>query len=205
MKTEHQNPEFGHKWGEFFFKSCKKVHLHFTMYFNIILTIMLLTQCTLIYYCIIVQCVCIMGEGVKLRKLSILVVNWFSSCLSFFQSASTASYTYFHYSYLHNYYNYSRTLCIKCWYLSISYWDLKKFHYFADTTERGVWGWKEAQRQGEVQDFTDNSILASSYHLKLSSASFKTCEMQKASTYSEQNWLQIHNSKSIDSLAVKCQ
>jgi hypothetical protein len=26
MKTEDPNAEFGHKWGEIFFKSCKKVH-----------------------------------------------------------------------------------------------------------------------------------------------------------------------------------
>jgi len=32
---------------------------------------------------------------------------------------------------------------------SISYWDLIKFPYFTDTTERGVRGWKEAQRRGE--------------------------------------------------------
>jgi len=31
----------------------------------------------------------------------------------------------------------------------ISYWDLLKCLYFADTTERGDRGWKEAQRQGE--------------------------------------------------------
>jgi hypothetical protein len=32
---------------------------------------------------------------------------------------------------------------------SISYWDLVKCLYFADTTEREDRGWKEAQRQGE--------------------------------------------------------
>jgi hypothetical protein len=37
-----------------------------------------------------------------------------------------------------NYYNYSRTLCIEC----ISYSDLIKFHYFADTIERGDRGVK---------------------------------------------------------------
>jgi hypothetical protein len=31
--------------------------------------------------------------------------------------------------------------------------DLTKFPYFMDTSVRRVWGWKEAQRQG---DFTDN-------------------------------------------------
>jgi hypothetical protein len=33
--------------------------------------------------------------------------------------------------------------------LSISYWDLIKFPYFVDATERGDGGWKQAQRQGE--------------------------------------------------------
>jgi hypothetical protein len=41
--------------------------------------------------------------------------------------------------------------------IGISYWDLLKFLYFADTTERGDRGWKEAQRQGEEGYFTDNS------------------------------------------------
>jgi hypothetical protein len=40
--------------------------------------------------------------------------------------------------------------------ISFSYWDLLKCPYFADTTERGDRGWKEAQRQGY---FTDNSIV----------------------------------------------
>ncbi len=34
------------------------------------------------------------------------------------------------------YYNSSRTLCIKCSRFSISYWDLIKFPYFAETTKR---------------------------------------------------------------------
>ncbi len=38
---------------------------------------------------------------------------------------------------------------------SISYWELIKFPYFVETTERGDKGWKQAQRQG---DFTDNFI-----------------------------------------------
>jgi hypothetical protein len=38
---------------------------------------------------------------------------------------------------------------------SISYWDLIKFHYFANTIERQDMGWKQAQRHG---DFMDNSI-----------------------------------------------
>jgi hypothetical protein len=39
--------------------------------------------------------------------------------------------------------------------LSISYWDLIKFPYFADTTERGDKGRKQAQRQS---DFPNKSI-----------------------------------------------
>jgi hypothetical protein len=44
---------------------------------------------------------------------------------------------------------------------SISYWDLIKFAYFVDTTERGDRGWKQAQRQG---DFTDNSNNYTKYN-----------------------------------------
>jgi hypothetical protein len=40
--------------------------------------------------------------------------------------------------------------------LSISYWDLLKCLYFAEPTERGDRGWKEAQRYGY---FSDNSIV----------------------------------------------
>jgi hypothetical protein len=54
-------------------------------------------------------------------------------------------YIYFHCSYLYNYYNYSRTLCNMCWRFNtqISYSDLIKFPYFADTTKRGDKGWKK--------------------------------------------------------------
>jgi hypothetical protein len=54
--------------------------------------------------------------------------------------------TYFHCSFL--YYNYSRALWIKC----ISYRDLIKFPYFADTTENRIVGKTEG-------DFKDNSII----------------------------------------------
>jgi hypothetical protein len=40
-------------------------------------------------------------------------------------------------------------LCHKCLSFSISYWDLIKFSHFADTTERGDRGWKQAQRHSE--------------------------------------------------------
>jgi hypothetical protein len=80
--------------------------------------------------------------GPKLVFPPILMVNWVSSYLSFFLSASTSCYIYFHCSYLDNYYNYSWTLCIKCW-------DIVKFPYFAAITERGDSGWKQAQREGE--------------------------------------------------------
>jgi hypothetical protein len=43
------------------------------------------------------------------------VVNWVSYHVPFFLSACGACcYIYFHCSYLYNYYNYSRTVCIKC-------------------------------------------------------------------------------------------
>jgi hypothetical protein len=51
---------------------------------------------------------------------------------------------YFH-CYLYTYYNYSWTLCI-------SYWDLIKFHYFVDSTERWIGGGREG-------DYTDNFIV----------------------------------------------
>jgi len=70
-----------------------------------------------------------------------------SFILSFlFPEHHQCCYIYFHCSYLYNYYYYSRTLCIECW---VSYWDLIKYPYFTDTTERGDRGWKEPQRQGE--------------------------------------------------------
>jgi hypothetical protein len=43
---------------------------------------------------------------------------------------------------------------------SILYPDLIKLPYFADLSQRGDMGWKEAQRQGEKQDdFKENSIV----------------------------------------------
>jgi hypothetical protein len=82
----------------------------------------------------------------KLRKPSILVVNWISSCLSFFLSASTAT------TYIFTAPNCTITIIsqkpcalsaeyqrfiVSC---SISYWDLLKCLYFADTTQRGAKG-----------------------------------------------------------------
>ncbi len=60
------------------------------------------------------------------------------------------TFKFFHYSYLYNYYNYSRTLCMLSF--RISYWDLIKFLNFADTTERGDRGWKQAQRHYDITD-----------------------------------------------------
>jgi hypothetical protein len=93
--------------------------------------------------------------GMTLRKPSILVVNWVSSCLSFFLCASSAA------TYIFTAPNCATTIIdlepcalnaefqyfvLSC---SISYWDLIKCLYFRDTTERGDRGWKDAQRQGE--------------------------------------------------------
>jgi hypothetical protein len=59
----------------------------------------------------------------KLRKPSILVVNWVSSCLSFFLSASIAIFIAPN----------CTTTILRC---SISNWDLLKCLYFEDTTKR---------------------------------------------------------------------
>jgi hypothetical protein len=88
----------------------------------------------------------------KKRTLGVPTTNWYESQLNNAKgeeerwNSSFSSYMYFHCSYLYSCYNSSGTLCIKCW---VSYWVLIKLPYFADTTERGVRGWKEAQRQGE--------------------------------------------------------
>jgi hypothetical protein len=85
-------------------------------------------------------------QGMKLRKISILVVNWVSSCLSFFLSASTAA------TYIFTAHNGTTTIIsLEPCALAFSNWYLLKCLYFGDTTERfpGDSGWKEAQRQGE--------------------------------------------------------
>jgi hypothetical protein len=126
-KRQHQNPEFGHTQGEIFKKRAKT-------YVRI-------------------------QWGMKLRKPSTLVINWVSSCLSFLHSASTAA------TYIFTAPNCTTTIIslepcglnaefqhfiLSC---SISYWDLIKCLYFADTTERQ--GPKTGWRQGY---FIDNSI-----------------------------------------------
>jgi hypothetical protein len=45
---------------------------------------------------------------------------------------------------------------------SISYWDLLKCLYFADTTERGDRGWKDAQRQGYFRDNSNRLCFTAS-------------------------------------------
>jgi hypothetical protein len=123
-KTQHQNPEFSHTQGEILKKKPAEKYIS-------------------------------IQRGMELRKSSILVLNWVSSCLSFFLSASTAA------TYIFSAPNCTTTIIslepcalhaehrhfiLSC---SISYWDLSECLYFADTTERGDRGWKEAQRQGE--------------------------------------------------------
>jgi len=66
-------------------------------------------------------------------------------------------YIYFHCSYLYMYDNYSRNVVLEMLSFTISYLDLIKFPYFADTIETGVWGWKEAQREGDFTDFSVES------------------------------------------------
>jgi hypothetical protein len=103
----------------------------------------------------------------KLTKSSILVVNWVSFCLCFFLSASTAA------TYIFTAPN-CRTIIISLepcalnaeyqhfilmsW--SISYWYLWQRLYFADTTERGNRGWKEAQRQSEERVTLEISLIS---------------------------------------------
>jgi hypothetical protein len=125
MKRQHQNPAFGHTQGEIIKKTCQKSALAFKV-------------------------------GVKLRKRPIWCFPEFHPVLSSFPERLDCCSINFHWSYLYSYYDSSRTLCIKCWdsafgteSFSISYWDLIKLPYFADTTKRGVRGRKEAQRQGE--------------------------------------------------------
>ncbi len=97
--------------------------------------------------------------GPKLVFPPILVVNWASLCRSFFACAPPL---------LHNtiltipylYYNDTRTSLVHLMLnFSISYCDLIKFPYFADTTVRGDWGestgdkvWKRGWRQGDFRD-----------------------------------------------------
>jgi hypothetical protein len=55
-------------------------------------------------------------------------------------------YIYFHCSYMYNYYNYLEPCALNA---ETPYPNLIKFPYFADLTQRGDRGWKEAPRQGE--------------------------------------------------------
>jgi len=110
-KTQHQNPEFGHTQVKIQRKPAEK-------YISI-------------------------QQGMKLRNQSILVVNLVSSCLSFFLSASTAA-TYIFTAPKCTTIIVSLEPCalnaefqhliLSC---SISYSDLIKYLYFADTVERG--------------------------------------------------------------------
>jgi hypothetical protein len=65
---------------------------------------------------------------------------------------------------------------------SISYWDLIKFHYYADTTEREDRGWKQAQRQGEdmvtsrIAKFIIDKKILRSYRTKGLKASQSSCD-----------------------------
>jgi hypothetical protein len=51
--------------------------------------------------------------------------------------------------------------------LSISYWDLINFPYFADTTERGDRGWKEAQIQGADRVTLWTTLAPNSFKYKI--------------------------------------
>ncbi len=90
-------------------------------------------------------------QGMKLRKLSILVVNWVSSCLSFFLSASTAA------TYIFTAPNGTTTIIT----LELCALNAEFQHFILRLIKMSLlWkyhskrfpgdsGWKEAQRQGE--------------------------------------------------------
>ncbi len=87
-------------------------------------------------------------RGMKLRKPSIFVVHWVSPYLFFSISTSTAA------TYIFTTPKCTTTIIIRkpCALnveFSISYPNLIKFSYFILPSERRVWGWKEAQRQGD--------------------------------------------------------
>ncbi len=115
----------------------------------------------------------------KLRKPSILVVNWVSSCLSF-PACLHCCYIYF------TALNCTTTIIslepcalnaefehfiLSC---SNSSWDLMKCLYFSDTTERGDRGWKGTQRQGEDR-VTLRITLLYSETLDLSNFTINEC------------------------------
>ncbi len=84
----------------------------------------------------------------KLRKPSILVTNWVSSCLSFFLGTFTAA------TCICTAPNYTTTIIsLEPCALNAGYQHFIlrfiKMSLLSDTTERGYRGWKEAQRQGE--------------------------------------------------------
>jgi len=59
---------------------------------------------------------------------------------------------------MYNYYNYSWTLCVKCWVSAFHTRIQIKFLYFADITERGDRGAKAEEIGGETEgDFMDSS------------------------------------------------
>jgi len=69
-------------------------------------------------------------------------------------------YIYFHCSYLYNYYNYSRTLCIKYWVSDFILRFNKNFLTLRIPLKEGIGG----EREG---DFTDNfSVQSSNYILR---------------------------------------
>jgi hypothetical protein len=87
-------------------------------------------------------------------KLTILVVNWVSSCLSFLLSASTAATDIFTAPTTTgtSTCTYSRALCIKCW---VSSFHNKNFLTLQIPLERGEKrGWKEAPKRGWRQRVT---------------------------------------------------
>ncbi len=83
--------------------------------------------------------------GCETQKTINFVINCvhllFITALSFCLSISTAATYIFHCSYMYCYYNYSRTLCTKCWVSTHRFNKISLhcgYHWFE--VERGVWG-----------------------------------------------------------------
>ncbi len=151
-KTQHQNPEFGHPepwvWSLHRVGFKKKGAK---------------------------KCISIQG-GMKLRKPSILVVNWVSSCLSFLLSASTAA-TYIFTAPICTTTIISLELCALN--AEFKHFILRLNLYFADTTERGDRGWHEAQRQMEDRVTLCITLIATNDQTEANIMNFINFELLK--------------------------
>ncbi len=151
-KTQHHNPEFVHKQGEIKKRPAKK-------YFSIK-----------------------GGKGVKLRKLSIFVVKWVSSCLSFFLSASTAA-TYI--------FTAPRTL-EPCALNAEFQHFIPRFNktsllYILPLKGLGVKRGPKKKRKEKKGDFMDNSNVLSKYNREIWGGSLQNTKSMTTTTSSTEN------------------